>query len=749
MDSGGPAHRFTTALGLIVHTLCTGRSGRDRRRLAEIAPGSKVEIAGDTSEAAVISTEASVETGAPLSEDGQSAPGRHTGSAIVTATVDAVGSGACEQQQGAGETCNLPPEYEVLLEQRLAAYVATSPLKEVALPLELSADSTMEPLSHRSSSSGLPAWRLPGEDQSTTATQTSNITFGHTLGGISPALLLNSDPLDNADLNDGRISPVRLGDEVFNCPSSMVLSSEESPLTPTELAHLRDQVLEVAAEEGARVSARGRAPQPPTAHLTLPPEAHAELMGLPAQRPAMSQPLTSSPREQPHGFITKEDLFRTPLPVDPMGVATAAAPPPPLQLPALQLPVHSNCPDQPRRAPPSSTTFTGQTRKGRQHNLFVAMGSMNGSLNNIPQDGNVSARWTARSFDSSNAGSLSSRDATQLHGIGSRLQGNGFIGQGPFWTCGSSMSCNASRHPGAAATCTADGPSASTDSRCSQPQKDGVTLASTSATLVASKDAQADVASRISATIAECMELAAQAINITPDSAPPEEELTTVLLETKEQKLHWRDFLAETVSTYKANNLFKSYDVEADPPRYSRPPLSRPQAGFSPKDGKRATLPAGAKGPSPLNVGHMPRRKDPTPPQVVAPRGAGWSPILGGASKRRSRAETTPSSRLAACSFWFRGCVRPGQSPTSTPLRCSEDCAADFEPANPRMWTLGRRRQSVEEAEVGYVGPRGNPLTDEVAQPQTLDDTEGCGWHPDLSETPRRHCMSQKPARAG
>jgi len=258
--------------------------------------------------------------------------------------------------------------------------------------------------------------------------------------------------------------------------------------------------------------------------------------------------------------------------------------------------------------------------------------------------------------------------------------------------------------------------------------------------LLATKDAQTDVASRISATIAECMELAAQAINVIPDSAPPEEELTTVLLETKEQKLHWRDFLTETVSTYKANNLFKNYDVEADPPRYSRPPLSRPQAGLG-KGG------AGAKGPSPLNVGHMPRRKDPTPPQVVAPRGAGWSPILGGT--RTSPAPSTSNSRFAPCSFWLRGCMRPGQTPTSsTPVRCSESCVPDFEPANPRMWTIPRR-QLVEEEEVSHMVQRDNPLTDEAASLQMTEGAEGCSWNSDLNETSSRSRTSQRPARAG
>jgi len=782
MDSGGPAGCWTAALGLIVHWFCTSRIGPGRQQLAEAAAGCNVKVAGDATEA-VINAEFPVGTGAPVLEDGQSVADSDAsdasdfGGTILPASTAAAGSDACEQPQNPGETCTLPPEYEALLEQRLAAYAATSPLKEMALLLELSADSTMEPLSHRSSLSGLPAWRLPGEDPSATATQTST-TFGHTLGGISPALLSNFDPLDNTHLNDGMISPVQPGDAVFNCPSSMVLSSEESPLTPIELALLRDQVLEVAAEEGAKVSARGSVLQPPATQPALPLEVHAGLVGMPAEQPAMSQSLTLSPRDQPHDFtgqhqtlltkddlfrtapslkeqprdltgqhpclLTRDDVFRTTLPMDPMVATAGAAPPPP-----LQLPVHSSCPDQPRRAPPSSAAFMRPMRIGRLQKPSVAMGSMNGTFNSIPVDGVPgSASWTARSRDSNHGGSFSSRDATQLHGTGLRKHGNGFIGQGPFWTCGSSSSCNAGRCSGTATTCTADGRSGSGDN-CSQAQKDGVTQAGTGTALIASKDGQVDVAGRISATIAECMELAAKAINVSPDSAPPEEELTTVLLETKEQKLHWRDFLTETVSTYKANNLFKNYDVEADPPRYSRPPLSRPQSGGG-KGSTQAALPAGAKGPPPLNVGHMPRRKDPTPPQVVAPRGAGWSPILGG-TRRQSPAPSTSNSRFVPCSLWLRGCMRPGQTPTSsTPVRCSESCIEDFEPANPRMWTIGgRRRQVVEEGEFRHVDPQDNPQTDEVASVEMADGAEGCAWHSDLNEASSRSRMSQRPARAG
>merc|ERR1711904_48497 len=56
----------------------------------------------------------------------------------------------------------------------------------------------------------------------------------------------------------------------------------------------------------------------------------------------------------------------------------------------------------------------------------------------------------------------------------------------------------------------------------------------------------------------------------------PESELTTVPLETKEQRLDWRDFLCEMVASNNALTLFQSYDVGADEPQYSRPPPSVP-----------------------------------------------------------------------------------------------------------------------------------------------------------------------------
>jgi hypothetical protein len=51
-------------------------------------------------------------------------------------------------------------------------------------------------------------------------------------------------------------------------------------------------------------------------------------------------------------------------------------------------------------------------------------------------------------------------------------------------------------------------------------------------------------------------------------------ELTTIRMETKEQRLQWRDFLSDSVSQARATSLFNSYDVESSPGQYARPPLS-------------------------------------------------------------------------------------------------------------------------------------------------------------------------------
>lgn len=54
----------------------------------------------------------------------------------------------------------------------------------------------------------------------------------------------------------------------------------------------------------------------------------------------------------------------------------------------------------------------------------------------------------------------------------------------------------------------------------------------------------------------------------------PDRDLVSVHLTTREQRLELRDFLCEMVATKKAASMFLLYDVEAEPPKYARPPAS-------------------------------------------------------------------------------------------------------------------------------------------------------------------------------
>merc|ERR1711972_1227831 len=115
------------------------------------------------------------------------------------------------------------------------------------------------------------------------------------------------------------------------------------------------------------------------------------------------------------------------------------------------------------------------------------------------------------------------------------------------------------------------------------------------------------LSAQISNIMDNCINMMSSAIDVSDEPEPPEDELTTVLLETKEQRLQWRDFLSEAVSKSRANALFSSYDVEADPPYYARPPPSSPP--------KVDAI-----------VKHY-RQAGKTLPRIIAPNGAGWTPI--------------------------------------------------------------------------------------------------------------------------
>jgi len=172
----------------------------------------------------------------------------------------------------------------------------------------------------------------------------------------------------------------------------------------------------------------------------------------------------------------------------------------------------------------------------------------------------------------------------------------GFVGKGPFWTYDSNR-----EHPSPKLQSSQAG-SHSQDSQSSSAgvfRHHGACIGG-------------DSPFPITKFVGNCIDLLAGALNAgnSSDNAPPEEELTTVLLETQEQRLQWREFLSEAVSKSCASNMYSAFDVEAEPPRYARPPLS-------------VALPDGA-------AKHLVEATAEVP--VVAPQGAGWSPILGGPS---------------------------------------------------------------------------------------------------------------------
>lgn len=108
----------------------------------------------------------------------------------------------------------------------------------------------------------------------------------------------------------------------------------------------------------------------------------------------------------------------------------------------------------------------------------------------------------------------------------------------------------------------------------------------------------------------------------------PEAELSTVHIETWEQRLDWRSFLSEAVASSRARQLFKAFDVEAEPPQYARPPPSSPMSAAG-SSGFRQSKPGRAA----------------PPPRCVAPSGAGWSPA-GAASSALGRAALSRDAQL-------------------------------------------------------------------------------------------------------
>mmetsp|Transcript_99513 Transcript_99513/g.259963 ORF Transcript_99513/g.259963 Transcript_99513/m.259963 type:complete len:427 (+) Transcript_99513:316-1596(+) len=238
--------------------------------------------------------------------------------------------------------------------------------------------------------------------------------------------------------------------------------------------------------------------------------------------------------------------------------------------------------------------------------------------------------------------------------------------------------------------------------------------------LTGTSGSSGDVSARFSQVLSSCADLLARAVaDIPADSPPPEDELTTVAMETKEQRLQWRDFLSEAVSKSCAQSLFAAFDVEAEPPRYRRPPRSAPvpaahavdsgeanadqeigwgdggsvasgaqaASGLSEGPGEAATIAAeqakrvaaaavayvaetsGTSGSGPLlglvepfpvhsrmhsRLERVP--EEPPSPPLVAPRGAGWSPLPPGPCRRQP---PTSSSKPRRTPTLFDECESP------------------------------------------------------------------------------------------
>lgn len=213
------------------------------------------------------------------------------------------------------------------------------------------------------------------------------------------------------------------------------------------------------------------------------------------------------------------------------------------------------------------------------------------------------------------------REALRTHGAGSAPTTVGFLEAGPFWTCGSTPHCRASSRR------------ATSNSSAGQTMLGDIFRRSASA---------ADLSSTISSVLCNCINLVSRAVDVPPEPEPPEDELTTVFLETKEQRLQWRDFLSEAVSKCKANTLFQAYDVDADPPRYMRPPPSMAPTKID--SAVRSFRQAGMQ----------------TPPHIIAPRGAGWSrsppkdvPVSGACDTKGSDTAASSSSPTDNGSFPF------------------------------------------------------------------------------------------------
>lgn len=72
----------------------------------------------------------------------------------------------------------------------------------------------------------------------------------------------------------------------------------------------------------------------------------------------------------------------------------------------------------------------------------------------------------------------------------------------------------------------------------------------------------------------KCLGDVVHAIDAETEMTVSDADLTMVHIQSWEQKLDWRSFLSEAVATGKAREIFRLFDVEAEPPPYLRPPPS-------------------------------------------------------------------------------------------------------------------------------------------------------------------------------
>jgi len=284
-------------------------------------------------------------------------------------------------------------------------------------------------------------------------------------------------------------------------------------------------------------------------------------------------------------------------------------------------------------------------------------------------------------------GSISQLRDPRLHGVGMPLAPAGFTGRGPFWTCGPKRRANAQASVGEG------GGSSSSSSR---PESNAAAFSSGAASVAG-----------------ECIDLLAQAIQAGADARPPEQELTTVLLETKEQRIQWREFLSEAVARSGSSAIFASYDVEAEPPRYNRPPCSRSAAraraevaGAGEEANDSAAAAADTAAVPAASSTALPAVRSPSPapplpgggkgprPHVVAPNGAGWSPVMGSVRRRLPEPNSSEKASADTGGWWFETCkprtARPLQEwagSTCSPARPvpfgqseSEDCSVAWGP---------------------------------------------------------------------